>query len=75
MMRLTVGAIVGFVMISASLAPEAHQFGTNPPTWNREISRLVYDRCAGCHREGATAFPMMTYQDVQPRAVATRTLC
>jgi hypothetical protein len=32
----------------------------------------VYDRCASCHREGGTAFSLMTYQDAQPRAVAIR---
>jgi hypothetical protein len=52
------GAIVG-----------AHNIGATPVTWNREISRLVYDKCASCHRPGGTAFSMMTYQDVQPRLV------
>ena len=58
--------------IGAGVAVTAHDFGTNPPTWNREISRLVYDRCASCHHDGGTAFPMITYQDVQPRAVAIK---
>jgi mono/diheme cytochrome c family protein len=51
---------------------DAHNFGTNPPTWNREISRLIYDRCASCHRPEGTAFSLMTYQDAQPRAVAIK---
>jgi hypothetical protein len=54
------------------LALSAHDFGTNPPTWNREISRLVYDRCASCHRDGGTAFALITYQDAQPHAVAIK---
>ena len=37
-------------------------------TWNREMSRLVFDKCASCHRPGGTAFSMLTYPDVQPRA-------
>ncbi|MQA29913.1 MAG: hypothetical protein GEU82_08755 [Luteitalea sp.] len=37
-------------------------------TWNREVSRLVYDKCASCHRPGGTAFSLMTYLDAQPRA-------
>jgi hypothetical protein len=41
-------------------------------TWNREISRLVLDKCASCHRPEGTAFPMLTYQDVQPRATAIK---
>jgi len=59
-------------MAIAVAAVGAHDFGTNPPTWNREVSRLVYDRCASCHREGGGAFPLITYQDVQPRAVAIK---
>jgi mono/diheme cytochrome c family protein len=51
---------------------DGHNFGTNPPSWNREISRLVYDRCASCHRPEGSAFSLMTYQDAQPRAVAIR---
>jgi mono/diheme cytochrome c family protein len=57
------------IVLAASLA--AHGFG-NPPTWNREISRLVYDRCASCHREAGTSFPLMDYRDAQPRAVAIK---
>jgi mono/diheme cytochrome c family protein len=37
-------------------------------TWNREMSRIVFDKCASCHRPGGTAFSMLTYPDVQPRA-------
>jgi mono/diheme cytochrome c family protein len=47
----------------------AHNIGATPVTWNREISRLVYDKCASCHRPGGSAFSMMTYVDVQPRLV------
>ena len=47
----------------------AHERGTTPITWNREISRLMYDKCASCHRPDGTAFSLMTYQDVQPRLV------
>jgi len=41
-------------------------------TWNREISRIVHDRCASCHREGGTSFSLMTYKQVQPRAAAVK---
>jgi hypothetical protein len=47
----------------------AHNLGVTPLTWNREISRLVYDKCASCHRPGGTAFSMINYVDVQPRLV------
>lgn len=45
---------------------QTHNFGSTI-TWNREISRLFYDRCASCHREGGTAFSLMTYQEAQAR--------
>jgi hypothetical protein len=51
----------------------AHNIGATPVTWNREISRLVYGKCASCHRPGGSAFSMMTYQDVQPRLVEIKT--
>src|SRR5262245_56333910 len=50
----------------------AHDVSTTPITWNREISRIFYDRCVSCHRPGGTSFSLMTYPDVQPRAVAIR---
>jgi hypothetical protein len=50
----------------------AHDPSSNPITWNREVSRIVYDRCASCHRPGGTSFSLMTFQDAQPRAVAIK---
>ena len=41
-------------------------------TWNREISRLVIDKCASCHRPDGSAFSLLTYKDVQPRATAIK---
>ena len=48
-------------------AVAAHNIGVTPITWNREISRLIYDKCASCHRPEGSAFSLMTYRDVQPR--------
>jgi hypothetical protein len=50
----------------------AHDISTTPITWNREISRIFYQRCISCHRPGGTSFPLTTYPDVQPRAVEIR---
>ena len=50
----------------------AHDVSSTPITWNREISRIFYDRCVSCHRPGGTSFSLMTYPEVQPRAVAIR---
>jgi mono/diheme cytochrome c family protein len=65
------GLALAAILVTALVRVQGHGFG-NGPTWNRDISRLVYDRCASCHREGGTAFALMTYADVQPRAVAIK---
>src|SRR5262245_55012499 len=52
---------------SCVAAVAAHNIGATPITWNREISRLIYDKCASCHRPDGSAFSLMTYRDVQPR--------
>ena len=46
--------------------------GTGSITWNREVSRLVLEKCASCHRPEGAAFSMLTFHDVQPRATAIK---
>jgi mono/diheme cytochrome c family protein len=60
--------LIAFFFFGVCATSHAHNVG-NAITWNREISRLIYQRCASCHREGGTAFSLMTYPEVQPRAV------
>ncbi len=60
------------VMLLLAATIDAHDFGTSI-TWNREISRLVLDRCAACHREGGSSFSLMTYAEAQPRATEIKT--
>jgi hypothetical protein len=50
----------------------AHDIITTPITWDREISRIVYERCASCHHEGGQAFSLMTYTDARPWAVSIK---
>ena len=69
-MRRVIAA--GAVLLAVAAHPRAHDVSTTPITWNREISRIVYDKCASCHRPGGTSFSLMTYPEVQPRAVAIR---
>lgn len=64
-MRRVISAIIAFA--ACCRVAEAHGVG-GTPTWNREISRLIYQRCASCHRPGGSAFSLMTYQEAQPRA-------
>jgi hypothetical protein len=57
------------LLVAASLGGvvAAHGLGSSI-TWNREISRIVFEKCASCHRPAGAAFSLMTYADVQPRA-------
>jgi hypothetical protein len=59
--------LVAVLCWSCAAAVTAHNIGATPITWNREISRLIYDKCASCHRPDGSAFSLMTYRDVQPR--------
>jgi len=71
-MRAIAVATTAIVLGSAPLVLESHDFSRNPVTWNREVSRIVYDRCASCHRAGGTSFSLMTYREAQPHANAIR---
>ena len=50
----------------------AHDVITTPITFAREISRLLYSRCAGCHRPGGAAFSLLTYEAARPWAKAIK---
>ena len=60
------------VLFLVGVAASAHDIITTPITWTREISRIVYTRCATCHREGGSSFSLMTYKDARPWVVAIR---
>jgi hypothetical protein len=64
--KLIVGAVT-----FAALTP-AHDVITTPITFSREISRLFYDRCISCHREGGTAFSLVHYEEARPWAKAIK---
>jgi hypothetical protein len=49
-----------------------HDVITTPITFSREISRLIYNRCASCHRSGGDAFSLMTYAEARPWATAIK---
>ena len=55
---------------AAVLLLSGHDVITTNITWNREISRIVFDRCASCHRPNGPAFSLLTYQDARPWAKA-----
>lgn len=50
----------------------AHDPITTQITWNRDISRIIYNRCASCHHDGGEAFSLMSYQVARPWAKAIK---
>ena len=50
----------------------AHDPISTKITWCREISRIVFAHCASCHREGGSSFPLVTYRQARPWAVAIK---
>ncbi len=54
-----------------------HDIVTTKITWAREISRIVQQRCASCHRAGGSApFALATYDEARPwaRSIAEEVL-
>src|SRR5579862_3356954 len=61
------------VLVLAGLGvAEAHDVITTKITWSKEVSRLMFKRCASCHREGGSAFSLMTYEESRPWAKAIK---
>src|SRR6476660_5486472 len=46
LMRLVLLTLTAFLIL------RAHDPISTKLTWTQEVSRIVYKRCAGCHREG-----------------------
>src|SRR5271165_4118628 len=51
---------------------QAHDIITTKITFTKEISRLIYKRCATCHHEGGQAFSLLTYDQARPWAKAIK---
>jgi hypothetical protein len=61
------------MFLAATVSGQAHELITTKITWTKEISRLVYARCASCHREGGKApMSLMTYEEARPWAKAIK---
>jgi hypothetical protein len=58
--------------VGGGIALLAHDPITTQITWNREISRVVFNRCGSCHHDGGSAFSLMTYQAARPWAKAMK---
>jgi hypothetical protein len=51
---------------------QAHDLVTTAITWDREVSRIVYERCASCHHPRGPAFSLMSYTEARPWAAAIK---
>src|SRR5580700_1105270 len=60
------------VLFAVAAAVLAHDPITTKLLWTQEISRIVYKHCASCHRQGASAMSLMTYEEARPWAKAIR---
>jgi hypothetical protein len=60
------------LFIAACAALQAHDIITTKITFSKEISRLIYKRCATCHRDGGSAFSLTTYDQARPWAKAIK---
>src|SRR5258708_38394911 len=60
------------LLLLACCSSAGHDLITTKLTWSREVSRLVREKCAGCHRPGGSSFPLTTYQEVRPWAKAIK---
>jgi mono/diheme cytochrome c family protein len=58
--------------ISMAAVTSAHDVITTAITYSREISRLIYSRCAHCHRSGGAAFSLTAYAEARPWAAAIK---
>jgi hypothetical protein len=64
--------IVAAVLAAVCPLVNAHDIITTKITFDREISRIIYTRCASCHRPGGAAFSLLTYAEARPWAVAIK---
>jgi hypothetical protein len=59
------------MMVALGVTVYAHDVTTHV-TWNREVSRIVFARCASCHRPGGSAFSLLTYAEANPWSKAIK---
>ena len=62
----------GCVLLLTAASMMAHDPVTTKLTWTKEISRIVYRRCASCHQPHGRAFSLLTYEEARPWAKGIR---
>jgi hypothetical protein len=71
MKRASAAFPVAFLFILPVASP-GHDIITTTITWDRDISRIVNERCASCHHPGGSAFSLMSYAEGRPWAEAIK---
>ncbi len=61
-----------FTVVGVGVTLHAHDVISTKITWSREVSRIVYKRCASCHRDGGSAFSLINYDEARPWAKAIK---
>jgi hypothetical protein len=64
-------AVMFVAMASVARVAGAHDVITTPIMFTKEISRLLYKKCASCHGDKAS-IPLMTYEQARPWAKAIK---
>ena len=66
-------SVRALVILSWVWSLQAHDVISTKITWSQEISRIVYARCLGCHRDGGAApMALLSYSQVRPWAKAIK---
>lgn len=72
MKRVAKNLAIAIPLLGAGLLLSAHDVISTKITWSREVSRIIYKRCASCHHDGGAAFSLITYQEARPWAKAIK---
>src|SRR5580698_1519711 len=62
---------IAIVSAAAARVAGAHDVITTKVTFSKEVSRLIYKRCAMCHGE-KDSIPLMTYEQARPWATSIK---
>ena len=68
---LWLGASVALWVVLVGIG-DAHDPISTKVTWTREIGPLVHRRCVSCHTRGGFSFPLTSYEEARPWAVAIK---
>ena len=68
--RLIFAGRCALVAMVGAVAGYGHDAITTKITFDREIVRLMVSHCGSCHRDGGSAFSLMTYEAARPWAKA-----